>query len=77
MIKSETFFHTTIYLILEYYARLIRNHLCRNLFINRKPEDVQLSLNHAPIFSCEFRESFKNTFLAEHLLAATFKLYKC
>ena len=50
--------------VLKNFAKFTRKHLCQSLFFN-KVADLQ-----AQVLSCEFCESFKNTFLREHLRTA-------
>ena len=55
------------------FAKFVGKHLCLSLFINKvaglKPATLFKKETLARVFSCEFSEIFKNTFLTEHLRA--------
>ena len=48
--------------VLINFARFTGKHLCQSLFFNKVAGDAQ-------VFSCEFCEISKNTFLTEHVWA--------
>ena len=56
---------------LKYFAKFIGKHLCRSLFLHKVSDlrPVNFIKPETPIqlFSCEFCEIFKNTFLTELL----------
>ena len=52
------------------FAKFTRKHLCQSLFNVFKKETL------IQVFSCEFREIFKNTFFTKHLQATAVGLVK-
>ena len=52
------------------FTKFAGKHMCQNLFFN-KAETCNFIKNETlvQVFSCEFCETFKNTFFAEHLRA--------
>ena len=65
--------------VLENFAKFTGNYLCRSFLFNKayhwRPVIFLKKETPTQLFSCEFYEIFKNTFL-EHLLVTASK-YKC
>ena len=56
--------------VLKNFAKFTGKHLCQSLFLNKVAGDACNFIKKeilAQVFSCEFSEIYKNTFLTEHL----------
>ena len=57
--------------VLKKFAKLVGKHLSRSPFFKKvavvRPATLSEKESPTQIFSCEFREAFKNTCFAEHL----------
>ena len=60
--------------VLRNFAKFTGKHLCQSLSFNKVvPYNFIKKETVAQLFSCEFCEIFKNTFLTEHLWATAFE----